>query len=66
MNYPDYPKHKAFHDALTARVVGFQKEFEENRIALTVDVLQFLKDWLAHPIGETDRKIAWYLKARAA
>ena len=65
-NYPDYLKHKADHDALTARVVGFQKEFEENRIALTVGLLQFLKDWLSHHIGETDRKIATYLKSKAA
>jgi hemerythrin len=65
-NYPDYPKHKADHDALTARVVGFQKEFEENRAAMSVGLLQFLKDWLAHHIGETDRKIASYLKSKAA
>ena len=65
-HYPDYAKHKAEHDALTARVVGFQKEFEANRTALTVGLLQFLKDWLSHHIGETDRKIAAYLKTRAA
>ena len=65
-NYPDYPKHKAVHDALTARVVAFQKEFEANRTALTVDLLLFLKDWLCHHIGETDRKIASYLKSKAA
>jgi hemerythrin len=59
--YPDYPKHKADHDTLTARVVSFQKEFEANRTALTVDLLHFLKDWLSHHIGETDRKIAAYL-----
>jgi hemerythrin len=64
--YPDYPRHKAVHDALTARVVGFQKDFETNRTALSVGVLEFLKDWLTHHIGETDRKIASYLKARAA
>jgi hemerythrin len=65
-HYPDYAQHKAFHDALTSRVVGFQKEFEANRTALTVGLLQFLKDWLSHHIGETDRKIAAYLKAKAA
>jgi hemerythrin len=65
-HYPDYAKHKAAHDALTARVVDFQKDFETNRTALTVGLLEFLKDWLSHHIGETDRKIASYLKARAA
>ena len=64
--YPDYPKHKVDHDTLTARVVGFKKDFEANRTAMTVGVLQFLKDWLSHHIGETDRKIASYLKAKTA
>jgi hemerythrin len=65
-HYPDYAKHKADHDALTARVVGFQKEFEAHRTALSIGLLQFLKDWLSHHIGETDRKIAAYLKSKAA
>jgi hemerythrin len=65
-NYPDYPRHKAAHDALTARVVGFQKDFEANHAVLTAGVLQFLNNWLSHHIGETDRKIAAYLKSRAA
>jgi hemerythrin len=65
-HYPDYPKHKADHDTLTARVVGFQKEFEANRTALSIGLFQFLKDWLSHHIGETDRKIAAYLKSKAA
>jgi hemerythrin len=64
--YPDYPNHKALHDTLTARVVGFQKEFEANRTALSIGLLQFLKDWLSHHIGETDRKVAAYFKSKAA
>ena len=65
-HYPDYAKHKAAHDALTSRVVKFEKDFEAGRVALSVDLLQFLKDWLTYHIGETDRKIASYLKSQAA
>jgi hemerythrin len=64
--YPDYPKHKALHDALTAKVVAFQKDFEANHTGMTVDLLQFLKDWLAHHIGQTDQKVATYFKSKAA
>ena len=64
--YPDYLKHKADHDALTAQVVSLQKEFETGHGSLTVGLLQFLKDWLLHHIGETDRKVAAYLKSKAA
>ena len=65
-NYPEYPQHKAMHDGLTAQVVKFQKDFAEGKTVVTVDLLMFLKNWLAHHIGETDRKIATFLKTKAA
>jgi len=65
-HYPEYEKHKADHDTLTAKVVEFQHDFETGRAAITVGLLQFLKDWLRHHIGETDRKIAHFLKSKAA
>jgi hemerythrin len=65
-HYPDYRHHKADHDALTARVIEFQKEFEAGRVGMSVDLLQFLKDWLTKHIGETDRKVANYLKSKVA
>lgn len=64
--YSEYPAHKAAHDALTAQVLEFQHEFEAGRVGLTVQLLQFLKDWLRHHIGETDRKVATFLNSRAA
>lgn len=66
VQYPEYRKHKSDHDALTAKVIAFQHDFEIGRVGLTVGLLQFLKDWLMHHIGETDRKIAEYLRAAAA
>jgi hemerythrin len=65
-HYPDYAAHKAFHDDLTARVLEFQKSFDAGRTAMSVELLQFLKDWLGHHIGETDKKVATYLKTLVA
>jgi hemerythrin len=65
-HYPEFPEHKAAHDALTARVIEFQKEFEAGRVGMTIELLQFLKDWLRTHIGETDRKVATFLKKKAA
>ncbi|HEX5230491.1 MAG TPA: bacteriohemerythrin [Bryobacteraceae bacterium] len=65
-HYPEYGQHKALHDDLTARVVEFQKSFESGHAALSIDLLHFLKDWLQHHIGETDRKVAAFLKSKAA
>lgn len=65
-HYPEYPEHKAAHDALTARVVEFQKKFEAGRVGMTIELLQFLKEWLRTHIGETDHKVALYLRSKAA
>ncbi len=64
--YPEYADHKAAHDKLTAQVDELQADFEAGRGALTVGLLQFLKDWLQHHIGGTDRKIADFLRSKAA
>lgn len=65
-DYPQYPEHKAAHDALTARVLEFQRNFEAGGVGITVQLLQFLKDWLRHHIAETDRKVAVFLKSKGA
>lgn len=65
-HYPEFAKHKAAHDALTAKVMGLEKEFSVGRQAIGVELLPFLRDWLTHHIGESDRKIAEYLKSKAA
>lgn len=64
--YPGFAAHKVLHDDLTARVMEFQKNFAAGRTTVTVDLFQFLKDWLTHHIGETDRKVSIFLKAKAA
>jgi hemerythrin len=65
-HYPDYAHHKADHDALTERVTAFQKEFAAGHVQMSVELLQFLKDWLTNHIGETDRKVAVFLQSKAA
>jgi len=64
--YPEYAEHKKQHDDLTARVVDLQKGFAVGRTYLSVEVLQFLKDWLVNHIGKRDQKIAAHLKSNAA
>jgi hemerythrin len=65
-HYPDFATHKALHEDLTARVLEFQKNFTAGKSVMTVELFQFLKDWLSHHIGETDKKVSEYLKSEAA
>ena len=65
-HYPEYLAHKAKHDNLAGQVVEFQKSFVAGKASMSIQLLQFLKDWLAHHIGETDRKVAQHLKNQPA
>jgi hemerythrin-like metal-binding protein len=61
--YPDYPQHKGEHDRLTATVVDFQHQFQQSEIGLTIEVMEFLKDWLIKHIQGSDKKYAPFLNA---
>ncbi len=63
--YPDFEKHKAEHDALTKRVLEFQNEFQTGKVAMTVQVLQFLRQWLESHIQGSDQRYAPHLKEKA-
>jgi hemerythrin len=65
-DYPDLPAHKAQHDALTRQVTKFQEDFNAGRVAMTVQLLQFLKDWLQKHIQGADQKYVPHIKDRAA
>ena len=63
--YPEYPKHKAEHDGLTRKVVQLRDDYMAGRAVLTSEVLQFLKNWLNHHIGEVDKKVGKYLQTQS-
>jgi hemerythrin len=65
-DYPDLSAHIAEHDGLTKRVTRFQEDFNAGRVAMSVQLLQFLKDWLQRHIQDSDRKYAPHIKDRAA
>jgi hemerythrin len=63
-NYPAFAAHKAEHDALTKKALELQKNFEQGRVAMSVQVLQFLKSWLEHHIQQVDRAYAPFLRSK--
>jgi hemerythrin len=48
--------HKKEHKAFVEQVAQFQKDFQAGKAALSVQVLKFLKDWVAKHIKETDKQ----------
>lgn len=57
-DYQDLEAHKAQHDALTRQVLEFQAKFQAGQATMTVQVLQFLKNWLVEHIQGSDLKYA--------
>jgi hemerythrin len=60
--YPLLQQHKVQHQALTEKVVQFQRSFEMGQATMTVELLQFLSNWLTSHIGAVDRKVGEFLR----
>ena len=63
-DYPNFQEHKAQHDALTRQVLAFQADFAAGRVSMTVQLLQFVKDWLEKHIKGSDTEYVPYLKSQ--
>ncbi len=62
--YPEYAGHKTQHEQLTKTVIEFQGRFEKNEVGLTVEVMDFLKNWLSKHILGTDKKYVPFLNSK--
>jgi hemerythrin-like metal-binding protein len=62
--YFDLGAHRAEHRHLTGRVLELQSEFVAGRVTLSVEVMQFLSEWLKNHILGADKRYAAVLNAR--
>lgn len=60
--YIEARAHKAEHAALAKKVLDIQTRYKgSTTVSISLEVLNFLKEWLNHHIQETDRKYAPFL-----
>jgi hemerythrin len=62
--YPDTAAHEAQHEGFVERVADFQRGFDEGRLMLSIDVLDFLSTWLVEHIMVSDRAFGPFLNER--
>ena len=63
IRYPDYPQHREQHEDLRSKVRAIQDRFSSGEITITIEVMQFLMEWLRIHTTTSDRGIAGYMKA---
>lgn len=64
--YPDFAAHKAIHDKMAAHVGKLYQDFKDGKISSPIQITNFLKDWLARHIMDTEQQSAPFLKTKGA
>lgn len=62
--YPMANSHKKEHAAFVAKVTEFRDAHTKGRLALSIDVMNFLKDWLRNHIKGVDMEYSPFLRER--
>ncbi len=62
--FPGYEDHRARHERMTQKVKELSEQFRAGTLASPIQMTNFLKDWLAKHILETDKQYGPFLAAR--
>ena len=62
--YPHYLAHKAQHAAFINRTLRIQQGFETGNAPLSMDVMDFLKDWLSDHICVVDKQYSSFFEVQ--
>ena len=60
--YPEYRRHKMEHDELTQKTKALNESCAEGKLTITLEVMNFLRDWLRNHILVSDKKYAPFLQ----
>lgn len=58
--YPQAAEHKKEHDAFTAKAKALDADYKSGKAALTVELMNFLRDWLTKHIMGVDMQYKSY------
>ena len=64
--YPETEAHKKEHENLKTQALKLQSDYRSGKAQITMDVANFLRDWLKNHILQTDKKYAPFLIAKGA
>ncbi len=59
--YPEALSHKEEHKKLTEMALDLKKQFDNDAMLISVQVMSFLRDWLQNHIQSIDKKLGEFL-----
>lgn len=62
--YPEAEPHKKEHALFVQKVNTFKEDFEQGRIGLSIEVMDFLSQWLKQHIKDVDKRFGPFLKSK--
>jgi len=62
--YPDKNTHKRQHGDFVDQVVKLKEDYDSGKSVLSIDLMNFLKDWLLKHIAGTDKKYTPFLNSK--
>lgn len=60
--YPDSGLHKKEHHLLTAKVVEYYTAIKSGKSVISMELMDFLRDWLLNHIANSDKKYSEFFK----
>ena len=64
LGYPETAAHKLEHKNFVDKVSQFGKDFDSGKVMLSIDIINFLRDWLIKHINGTDKKYSEFLNSK--
>ncbi len=62
LKYPNFEQHKAAHNQFVERIIQFQKDVENNKPKLCLEIYQYLEKWFDEHILKYDKEAVEYLR----
>jgi hemerythrin len=62
--YPQLAAHQQAHKDLTDRVIEYQEQYESGKRMLSVEMVEFLVDWLKKHIAGVDKQYTEFLNSK--
>lgn len=62
--YHAHSSHHMEHEKLTTKVMQIREDYNNDKISITIEMMNFLKDWLKNHIMKVDKAFGNFLKAK--